>query len=405
MSTVAIIAEYNPFHNGHAYQISKAKELTGAENVIILMSGNYVQRGTPAILNKYSRAKSAVTNGASLVIELPVCYATAGAELFAYASVCLLDCLHTVDYLSFGCETDDFAALLKIASILLEEPEEYRLILKKYLSEGNSYPLAREKALSEHLKDEEIKKIIKTPNNILAIEYLKALKKINTSIIPIPVKRTDPGYHSKDVGKNFASASAIRALLKNGQKPIDGLVPDNTLALFHEPAEFMELDDFSTIMAKELIYNKNLSQYYDISPFLANRIHNSKNTFVAMEEFITTLLSKNETYAHINRALLHILLNITSDDIQDYIDNGVIFYLNVLAAKKSNTDILKKIKNNASLPIINKFGDFYRKQKGLSKKMLDININADSLYNYIYYTKTKEKLPNDFSFNSFHKYV
>ena len=208
MKTVGIIAEYNPFHNGHAYQIQKAKEAAGADFAVIVMSPDFVQRGEPALVDKYSRAKMALASGADLVIELPVCYACGSAEYFAEGGISLLRQLGCVDALSFGCETDDPALFCKLADILLQEPDEYRQKLRKYQKQGMTFPKARETALLDYLsqnrkvrtsisKDSScaelpvsnVSALLSSPNNILGLEYAKALKKQNSSISILPIRR------------------------------------------------------------------------------------------------------------------------------------------------------------------------------------------------------------------------
>ena len=175
MKIVGLIAEYNPFHNGHLYHIRKAKEITGADAVLVIMSGNYVQRGTPAIMPKHLRAQVALESGVAAVFELPVCYATGSAEYFATGAVSLLNHLGCVDALCFGSECGDYALLERIAGILTEEPDDYTFYLKEALRKGLSFPRARQQALSSYLKDENVDQVLDEPNNILGIEYIKAL--------------------------------------------------------------------------------------------------------------------------------------------------------------------------------------------------------------------------------------
>lgn len=397
MSTVGIIAEYNPFHKGHAYQINKAKELTGADNVIIVMSGNFMQRGGPAILDKYTRAKHAIDNGASLVLELPVCYSTVSAELFAYSAVNMLDKLGCVDYISFGCETDSITSLTKIAQILANEPEEYKLQLKLFLSQGISYPIARNKAISNIIGFDTSSKLMETPNNILAIEYLKSLIRLNSTIQPVPIKRTDNGYHSTDINSEFASATAIRkCLYEMNLINIKELVPENTLDSYNMQASFISADDFSLILASKLIYNDSFEKYYDISKFFSNRINNTKRNFTNFTSYADLLLTKNETYTHINRALIHILLGITKENVNYFTENGIIFYAKPLAMNLSSRELLKEIKNNSSIELVKRFGEFYKHQYGPAKLMLDLNIKADALYNHLTYVKTGKFIQDDF---------
>lgn len=398
MSTVGIIAEYNPFHKGHAYQINKARELTGADNVVIIMSGNYVQRGTPAILDKYTRAKHAIDNGASLVLELPVCYATASAELFAHSAVSMLDRLGCIDYISFGCETDNLTALTEIAKILAYEPEEYKSHLKFFLSQGYTYPAARNKAISKLVAKDKAFTLLETPNNILAVEYLKSLIRLNSTIKPVPIKRADSGYHSTNINSEFASATAIRkCLYERDFEKISKAVPQNTINIYSMQASFVEANDFSSILASKLIYKDSFEKYYDISDFLSNRINNTKRDFTNFTSYTEILLTKNETHTHINRALSHILLGITKENIDYFKENGTVFYAKPLAMKLSNPTLLKEIKANTSIELVKRFGDFYKHQSGPAKLMLDLNIKADALYNFVTYTKNGIRLPDDFS--------
>ena len=213
MKVVGLIAEYNPFHNGHLHHITKAKELTGADYAVVIMSGDYVQRGVPAIMPKRLRAEMALKSGASAVFELPVCYATGSAELFAEGAVSFFDHLGVVDSICFGSECNDLDGLQTIADVLLEEPEEYRIELRKHLKNGVSYPHARQAALSAYMSMENYSILLNDPNNILGVEYLKALKKLNSSMKPYTIKRHGAHYHDETLHPVNSSASAIRSLL------------------------------------------------------------------------------------------------------------------------------------------------------------------------------------------------
>lgn len=215
MKSLAIISEYNPCHKGHAYQIEKARELSGSDIIIALMSGNFVQRGIPAVFDKYTRAGLAVLSGADIVIELPTVYATSSAEGFAYYAVDILNRLNTVDYISFGMENDNLSIINEIAKILSDEPENYRILLKKYMSKGFSAPLSREYALSEYLSNTGFRNILGMPNNILALEYIKALHKTASAITPVPVKRIGNGYNDAIATTPYPSATSIRNMYKN----------------------------------------------------------------------------------------------------------------------------------------------------------------------------------------------
>ena len=213
MKIVGLIAEYNPFHNGHRYHIEQAKKITGADHAVVVMSGDYVQRGIPACMPKRLRAEMALKCGASAVFELPVCYATGSAELFAEGAVSLLDRLGIVDTLVFGSECNDLESLSQIADLLVEEPELYRTVLRFHLKNGASYPMARQEAVSACLRGNHCSFLLNDPNNILGIEYLKALKRQKSRIIPYTIARRGAHYHDPDLHDSYSSASAIRSLL------------------------------------------------------------------------------------------------------------------------------------------------------------------------------------------------
>lgn len=402
MKTVGIIAEFNPFHNGHKYLIEKAKKITKADNVVVVCSGNFVQRGMPSFFDKSIRTNAALFNGADVVLELPVMYATASAETFAFATVRLLDKLNCIDYLCFGCETENLKALPVIADILLKEPVDYKNILSAYLKNGFSYPKARAKALMDYCANHNIltpyliNEIIGQANNILSIEYLKALKKFHSTIKPLAVKRIGSSYNSYSLDDTFASATGIRNAISNKQ-PIDDFIPGNCVDLYKN-SNPIEFNDFSSILGYHLIHNKDFSQYYDISTDLSNRITHLKSKFLNIDSFINELQSKNYTYSGISRTLCHILLDILQADMSDFIEHDFFDYVRILGFRKNN-QILSKIKNETSLDIVSKFSTYYNNSTGRTRKMLDINVKADELYRMIYMNKYGKLIPTEFERN------
>ncbi|MFR8315114.1 nucleotidyltransferase [Eubacterium ventriosum] len=419
MKIVGIIAEFNPFHNGHKYLISKAKEVCNADAAVIVCSGNYVQRGMPAIINKTSRCEMAMLNGADLVIELPVVYSTASAELFATASIALLDSLNCVDYLCFGCETDSIDLLNTVAEILINEPKEYKDLLTINLKTGISFPKARAKALDEYFKkynldysldinskkyakypsditsnsNLDINTFINQPNNILGIEYIKALMRFNSKINPVPLKRLGAGYHSLDTRTKLASATGIRTAMANKDN-ISGLLPDNCLNIIKNHTT-IEYNDFSTVLGSKLLSMDTLDHIEGINQDLSNRIANNKYNFTDIETFIPMLQSKNYTYSAISRALLHIILDIKTDGLKEFISNNYVNYAMILGFNK-NTGVLSEISKSTKIPLVSKFATFYKEADYNQRKMLDINLKADNLYRMIYMNKTSETLPTEF---------
>lgn len=373
MKTVGLITEYNPFHNGHLYHINKAKELTGADRVIVVMSGDYVQRGTPALLSKHARARMALSNGASVVLELPVCYSCGSAEFFAEGSVSILNGLGCIDSLCFGSECGDLMLLERIASLLISEPDSYRFSLQKALKSGASFPAARCQAIQELTGDSSVSQILSDPNNILGIEYLKALKKLNSQMVPVTLKRESSEYHDTELRTQFSSAAAIRNFLKESvnlqNHQMGSSVPVHQLSKQLPPSSLeilqncwqtccpVEANDFSLLLKYRLLLEsrESLCKYQDISVELANRILRNLNHFQSFNQFCELLKTKEMTYSRISRSLLHLLLSITREDMQLY-QNSACVYARILGFRKDHADLLKLMKNFSSIPVITKLG-------------------------------------------------
>lgn len=399
MKTVGIIAEFNPFHNGHKYIIEKAKSITRADNVVVICSGNYVQRGEPSVYDKSIRTKAALSNGVDAVFELPVYYAISSAETFARAGIKFLNDLGCVDYLVFGCETDNFNALPTIANILYDEPNDYKKDLKNYLKEGISFPKARSNALKNYcvnnnlLNDKEVELTLKSSNNILAIEYLKAIKYFDSHLKPVAIRRIGAEYSSLDITDDYVSATAIRNEIRQG-KDIFDYIPSNTIK-YAEELKPLFIRDFDLLLGNSLLSNKTFNKFYGISNDLANRIQNQKDTFTDIEHFIMQIDSKNFNKTAISRALLSILLNIKQKDIDNAIESGYFKHARLLGINRSS-NLMSEINDNTKIPIISKFSNYYKKATGAEKNLLDMSILADNIYRLVYMTKYKEVIPNEF---------
>ena len=368
MKTAGIIAEYNPFHNGHAYQIEKVRQETGADYVIVIMSGDFVQRGEPAITDKYLRAHMALQEGADLVLELPVLFACAGAEYFARGGVSVLNSLGCIDFLCFGTEQDTLSDFLPVVSVLTQEPETYQNILLSCLKKGMGYPAARMCALSEYLHTDI--SFLSKPNNILALEYLCALKKLDSPIIPFSIQRIGAGYHDRELTDRFASATAIRNTIFENIKDFSSVaanslllsdfMPESALVLLQEHFSAcgpLCIQDFSSILQYCLLRiqaPEELVSFFDIDPFLANRIFQNRFTFRSFQEFADMLTSKNQTRGHMQRALFHILLNIVKPDTSEY---DFPRYTRILGMKRTASPVLKCIKNYSAIPVLTKMAD------------------------------------------------
>lgn len=402
MKIVGLITEYNPFHNGHLHHINLAKKTTGADYVVVIMSGNFVQRGAPAIIDKYSRTHMALTCGADLVIELPCVFATSSAEAFASGAVSILNKMGCVDYLCFGSEYGEIPVLKKIAEILAYEPIEFKKYLKDYLKEGFPFPIARKKALLDYKIDNsitnaELEQILSEPNNILAIEYIKAIIRQNSTIEPVTIKRIVSGYHDTSICDTICSASAIRnTLLNNGVDSFKNQVPESVfdiLAKEYNKTFPIYLNDFSSILKYRLIF-KNIHPntcYLDVSDSLANTIANHINQFKNIEDFANLLKSKQYTLTRITRSLLHILLNIEKDSADESA-----LYIRILGFKKSSSQLLTIIKENTSIPIISKLADSKNLLSTSALAMLEQDIFASDIYNTIVTDKFHCSVANEF---------
>lgn len=422
MKIVGLITEYNPFHNGHQYHIEKAKEVTGADTAVVIMSGDYVQRGTPAIMPKYIRAEMALKCGAGAVFELPVCYATGSAELFAMGAVSFLGRLGIVDSVCFGSECNDLEKLQKIADVLCEEPKEYKSVLQAGLKDGLSFPAARQEALTACMKNTDCTCLLNDPNNILGIEYLKALNKSGSRMKPYTIKRQESGYHDTQLQSNYSSASAIRSLLaysssalsthaegstfenthfSNILNELEDQVPANCLELlkdYHHVMYPIYQNDFSLIMKYKLL-NKtanDLSRYMDVSEELANRISNQLNNFFNYKQFCELLKTKEITHTRINRALLHIMLGIKKNNVEEYIDGGYHYYARLLGYRKDREKLLGNVVKNGTLPLLTSLYDT-DKIPETGKKMLHHDILASNLYKSVVTDKYKTAFQNEYS--------
>lgn len=407
MRVVGIIAEYNPFHKGHAYHIAKAKEITGADYAVVVMSGDFVQRGEPAIIDKYSRTRMALLGGADLVLELPVYYATASAEAFATGAVLLLEKLGIVDYLCFGSELGEIKPFLSLADTLLDETEEYRQRLQMYLKEGYSFPKARSKTLDST-------ELLDSPNNILALEYCKAIKKYHCNMKPITFVREKAPYHNTRLQEDISSATAIRLAMNEGL-PTHAL-PEYSLQILQEhyhadaggptcPIYFKDCQ--SLLYYKILEQLEHLHKFGDISTQLADRMKHLFLLSNSLEIFCNDIKNKSLTTTRIQRCLMHLLLDLRKDDRQLAYETDVIFYGRLLGFKKSSSHLLRLIQDNDQLPIITKVADGERMLSQLPKSsiaqaMWHQDIHAADVYRLLVLQKYGTTLPNEYQHSPEH---
>ena len=373
MRTVGIIAEYNPFHTGHAYHIAQAKKISGADYAVVIMSPDFVQRGTPAVFDKYTRTQMTLQCGADLVIELPVCYASGSAEFFAEGAIALLNRIGVVDTLVYGAEHDDLSLFQATADLLLEEPEAYSKMLKAFLKEGLTYPKARSEALIRILESNTfsciqndsgntqsyLSSFLSSPNNILGIEYCKALKKTKSSIMPIPLLRLGSSYNSTSLDGAFCSASALREGIQREEniEELLSFIPVSCRPLFLDSLKrTVFADDMLPFIVNKLLTEQSFSHILDISLDLSERIQNLRFSSIgkSFDELSESLKTKQVTKARINRALVHLLLDIRTDTVDSFRQKGTIFYAKVLGFSKNAAPLLHAIKENSDLPFLTK---------------------------------------------------
>lgn len=371
MNVVGIIAEYNPFHEGHAYQIQKAKEQCGAEFAIVVMNGDFVQRGEPAIFDKYTRTKEALLGGADLIFELPVRFGLSSAGNFAMGGVLALNALPFVTHLCFGTETGDLTPLLQAATFLCDEPDSYRTRVKHFVKQGILYPKARSLALAAEsgLPTE----TWDSPNNILGLEYCVALQKLHSKIKPFTIRREGQGYHDNDTPalSDFPSATFLRKKIrKAGEK------------------ENLSLSDFSSLIGYSLLTTKDLCRIKDITPDLSDRIRNELPKYREINEFVKTIKNPSLTTGRIKRSFFQCLFDIEKEE-------PVMPYLRVLGMKKEASSLLSQ-KENASCQILTKLAFDVPKMGDTAKKLFAKDLLASDLYRQVFCHKYNQTLPNEY---------
>ncbi|MFW6130924.1 MAG: nucleotidyltransferase, partial [Atribacterota bacterium] len=398
---------YNPFHNGHLYHLQKAQELTGASNSIAVMGGHFLQRGEPAIFNKWSRTRMALSAGIDLVIELPFIFASQDARGFAHAGVSLLDSLGIVDYITFGCENDQIDDLSKIANLLKKEPTYFQQILKEGVKKGNSFPKIREKAISNYfqkygrefknISPKKVIQIMNQSNNILALEYLISLKKLNSPMKPLPVKRVGSKYIQNKLEGHYSSATAIRKEIVKEY-------------LMKEPSLFKNLELTIPLSSYQIISNEfktglnpitlscfeqaflyylrrmeinNIKEIHGIQEGLENRLKRSAISANSIENLIQSIKTKRYTRTRIQRLLIHGLFNLTKKEVLNFNKRGPL-YCRILGMTEKGKFLLRDIKTKSKIPIVIKLNNFYQhnmiNNNDTILKMLDYDILATDLY-------------------------
>lgn len=387
MRITGVVAEYNPFHSGHEYQLRMARRLSGCDCIAVVMSGNYVQRGEPAIIDKFKRAEAAIYGGADIVIELPMPFSCQNAEMFAHAAIMELKKLN-VDSISFGCETDNVRLLKKIA--LLQLTPGFNNYIKEEMKKGLSYPNAMSNALKFILNEEA--EAVYSPNNVLAVEYIKSAVKLNLELQYYPVKRVGMAHNDTEISGLFHSATAIRNAIMEGS--FDNLkLTEKSIELikkfFYEHNKYNTLNNYRDYLYYKIITCDDLEEIYEINEGLNNKIISQVYKHETIDEFIMSLKSKRYTYSKLRRSLLNILLGIKKVDIINIMSTND-KYVKVLAFNNTGRKAIKNAVNNGTI-VINRYSD-YKKNNLTPEKLMRFNITNKT--SNIYYLPLENRKMN-----------
>lgn len=405
MKIVGLITEYNPFHAGHLYHMQQARELTGADYCVVLMSGSFVQRGEPAIFDKYLRTKTALLAGADLVLEIPVAFSTASAHEFAAYGVALLSAIG-VDAVVFGSECGQIEILKQAAYALNYESAEFQERLRKGLKAGLTYPQARAKALGEtqaggtrveNVEDFHANtdvsnshiwsSILNSPNNILGIEYLRAAEDLHSPMEFYTISREGSGYHEDTLADaNFPSASAIRGIIRNSlskDKDLLDILASHLPAVTHPAytgAVPVFVDDFSGLLNATVLQMQATFSIADLSPELAARLAKPPYFPLSFEERIQALKTRQLTYTRVSRALLHLALGMREEDISRWKDEGYALYARILGFRRQSSPLLSCLHKKSSIPLITKMADASQSLAPSALALLEQEVYASHLY-------------------------
>lgn len=383
MKIVGLITEYNPFHAGHLYHMQQARELTGADYCVVLMSGSFVQRGEPAIFDKYLRTKTALLAGADLVLEIPAAFSTASAHEFAAYGVALLSAIG-VDAVVFGSECGQIEILKQAAYALNHESAEFQERLRKGLNAGLTYPQARAKALE---MEDTWASVLSSPNNILGIEYLRAAEDLHSPMKFYTISRKGSGYHEDTLADaNFPSASAIRGIIRNSlskDKDLLDILASHLPAVTHPAytgAVPVFVDDFSELLNAAVLQMQATFSIADLSPELAARLAKPPYCPLSFEERIQALKTRQLTYTRVSRALLHLVLGMREEDISRWKDEGYALYARILGFRRQSSPLLSCLHKKSSIPLITKMADAAQNLSPSALALLEQEVYASHLY-------------------------
>ncbi len=379
MHVTGLITEYNPFHNGHLFHLKKARETTGADYTAVVMSGSFVQRGAPAVFDKYSRTRAALLSGADLVFEMPAPFSTASAREFASYAVALFTALGAVDSICFGSECGEIEPILRAARLLNEESESFKKRLQDFLKEGKTFPEARSAALAEEGAEEA--KLLSSPNNILGVEYCQAVLRQRSPLSCFTIKREGNGYHDPSLDGVLGSALAVRQALQSGTdvQALRFLLPDPSFDSVCRSIPVF-LDDFSGLLNYRLLTEQEPERYAEIRPELAARIKKLAPGSASFDQRIKELKSRQLTYTGVSRGLIHLILGIEQRQMDLFKEAGFAPYARILGFRKSAAPLLRRIKENSSIPVISKLAGAEKRLDPAGAAMLACEIQSSHLY-------------------------
>lgn len=379
MHVTGLITEYNPFHNGHLFHLKKARETTGADYTAVVMSGSFVQRGAPAVFDKYSRTRAALLSGADLVFEMPAPFSTASAREFASYAVALFTALGAVDSICFGSECGEIEPILRAARLLNEESESFKKRLQDFLKEGKTFPEARSSALAEEGAEEA--KLLSSPNNILGVEYCQAVLRQRSPLSCFTIKREGNGYHDPSLNGALGSALAVRQALQSGTdvQALRFLLPDPSFDSVCRSIPVF-LDDFSGLLNYRLLTEQEPERYAEIRPELAARIKKLAPGFASFDQRIKELKSRQLTYTGVSRGLIHLILGIEQRQMDLFKEADFAPYARILGFRKSAAPLLRRIKENSSIPVISKLAGAEKRLDPAGAAMLACEIQSSHLY-------------------------
>ena len=386
MRVIGIICEYNPFHNGHIYQMTKSREIYHDSHIVAVMSGHFAQRGEASMLNKFARARAAVLHGADLVIELPFAYAVRSAEQFAKGGVKMLSRLGVVDSILFGAENPDTEKLGAIASISVKR--ETQAIIHKNMMNGLSYAAALEKALN--LNDEE-KKLIREPNNILAIEYMKAINEMKSTMEPLAIARLGAHHCDKSIDGQIASGTAIRSVIQSSQSidSLKGVLPNEIFCEISNKnsTDFPSVKNLYRPLLSEILLHDSahLKKIFGINEGLENKFIKAGLIAKSFDDFLGMIKSRRYPMTRLMRTILYIMLGVTKDMI-NIIDASAPPYARILAFNDNGRKLIRKIKENSDVEMITKISHHLNKKFLFSEKasVHDIMMMLDARSSLLY---------------------